>query len=205
MSTVETDFKVPRLKCLICRRWRDEYSSKYNYNEFFRVRKGSRMEKWIERFCYRTITEPDDERFICETHFNRLDILRIGPWNEKPLRVALLTDRNVLPIYFNQVSVRKWNTITDFKDIREHYKRCLSSYHWDIEVSHKKLVMKCKKNKNSIEVMCSLYVHMYCGGKEVESIKIQLHFLEGGKIKYWTRLRGLMRYFETHDKLVRNS
>lgn len=162
------------------------------------------MERWIEEFAYRKIKEPFDERFICETHFNRLDILRIKPWNQEPLKSALLADRKVFPVYFNQRSVLKWNTICDLKEIREHYKRCLSTYLWDIEAFHQRCVLKCKKNSNKIVIQLSLKVHIYENDEEINSIKISQAFLCDEKIKFWPKLRGLMQYLEQHDRLPRD-
>lgn len=196
MTEYEPEKFTPRPRCLICKQWQDEFASRNNLNEMFRIRKGSKMEKWIEKHSYRRINEPLDDRFICEVHFNRLDILRIAPWNQKPLKTALLTDRNVMPIYFNQISVRKYNTIEEFKDIRAHYKRCLDTRHWTFESFFPKLVMRCTKNANSLVIQPSLYVHYYNDGAQMMNKKLDKNFTTKGKVKSWSRLRGLMRYLE---------
>lgn len=199
MTENEPEIRVPTPRCIICKQWNDEFASRNNYNEMFRIREGSRMEKWIEKFTYRKIKEHFDERFICENHFHKLDILRISPWDQKPLKVALLTDRKVVPIYFNQISVRKWNTINDYANIRDLYKHCLYLKNWDLESLIPKAIFNCKKNDNTIVIQPTLYVHYYNKGVWIRSKKLDKCFTVDGKIKYWSRLRGLMRYCETKE------
>lgn len=171
----------------------------------FRVRENSRMDKWFEKFAYRKITDSFDDRFLCELHFNRLDLLRIRPWDQMPLKHPIMADRKVVPVYFNQRSVQKWNTIAELKDLREHYKRCLNLYNWKVDMGHLKCTLQCTINSNSLVIRYSLVVYIFDGDERIKSKKMENAFLIGGKIKSWSKLRGLMRYCERHERLPRNA
>lgn len=151
-------------------------------------------------FLDRTEVKDDSRVFICEVHYAKEDLVR-GVQDDGTCVVRLFNEHTV-PSYVKLEARALSNRINSFLFLVEDYEKCLNlGRKWKSEVMNDRLVLTLGTKAVRIEIEDNLVVKLEVDGKLVDTkFAIVTGYLEANeRILFWSRLRGLMKYYEEKE------
>lgn len=157
------------------------------------------VSRWLSNLVFldRVTLKKESTIFICEIHYAKEDLVRVTR-NNMICSVKLVNEQ-VVPCFVKLEERALNNRINSFMFLMEDYEKCLNlGKKWMTERLNKKFSLILEPEGIKIKIEDNLLVSLWENATAVDiQFAIDAGYIEVNKrIFFWSRLRGLMKYFE---------
>uniref|UniRef100_A0A336LST1 CSON014771 protein n=1 Tax=Culicoides sonorensis TaxID=179676 RepID=A0A336LST1_CULSO len=201
-SEIET--KTP--SCFLCSSQKD-YCFNSAADEFglIEVRNKKQIVQWLTSISFLEGTakklKEHSKIYFCEVHYAKEEICRVN-FKDGKTRIELYRNKAV-PTYVKLEDRARNNRINSFLCLIDDYEKCLNiCENWIPKKLDKKFQLLHSLKEIKIEIADNLVLKMWKNDCEIDNkFAIDAGYIEmNQRLLFWSRLRGLMRYFENQIK-----
>lgn len=186
--------------CLLCSS-QDNYCFNSPADVFGLIRINQRkkgVSRWLANLAFldRSKLQRNSEIFLCEVHYAKDDLIRE---RRNDRACVKLINEQVVPCYVKLEDRALNNRINSFLSLVEDFENCLNLEDgWIAKVLKDKFILMLDPKGVQIKIEDNLMVSLWENEAVLEiKFAIDTGYIECNKrIMFWSRLRGLMKYFE---------